>query len=127
MAQTYSDKPTLEAWNALVDAIGSAPKIAWGTYAGTGAYGENNRSSLTFDFEPKLVVVQMTNFCAFNQDPGLGGVPLIAVRGLGLMYSGGTNFVSLFWEGNTLSWFSRSGANYQYNVVATNYVYFAIG
>ena len=44
MAQTYSDKPTLEAWNALAEAASGAGncKIIWGSYAGTGTYGVNS-------------------------------------------------------------------------------------
>lgn len=33
------------------------PQIATGSYVGTGVYGKSNPNSLTFDFEPKLVII----------------------------------------------------------------------
>lgn len=39
----------------------TAPKIATGSYTGTGTYGSSNPNSLTFEFEPKLVIVFMKN------------------------------------------------------------------
>lgn len=35
----------------------TAPKIATGSYVGTGKYGSNNPNSLTFEFDPKLVLI----------------------------------------------------------------------
>ena len=39
------------------DQIKDSVKIATGSYTGMGTYGSSNPNSLTFDFEPKLVVV----------------------------------------------------------------------
>lgn len=41
-------------------ALGLA-KIATGSYVGTGLYGENNPVELTFDFEPKMLVIIPAN------------------------------------------------------------------
>ena len=35
----------------------TAPKIATGSYTGTGTYGSSNPNSLTFEFDPKIVFV----------------------------------------------------------------------
>lgn len=35
----------------------TAPKIETGSYVGTGTYGQANPNTLTFDFEPKMVII----------------------------------------------------------------------
>lgn len=42
---------------ALLGQLGERVRIATGSYTGTGTYGSSNPNSLTFGFEPKLVVV----------------------------------------------------------------------
>ena len=56
-----------DALNAIKTLINGAnanadtkAKIATGSYTGTGTYGSSNKNSLTFDFEPKLLVVLMS-------------------------------------------------------------------
>ena len=42
---------------ALGDIMADMPKIAAGTYTGTGTYGREDLSSLSFPFKPNLVFV----------------------------------------------------------------------
>ena len=107
-------------------------KIATGSYVGTGTYYSNNPNSLTFDFEPKVVVV------VADGPNGLCAGFLI-VRGQ--TYSNGIGSFScssvgldlhITWSGNTVSWYSTntfdSGkANAQMNTSGTTFRYVALG
>ena len=126
MAQTYSDKPTLEAWNALAE---GGAKIAYGTYTGDGTYGEENPTTLTFDFEPKLIIIQNAS------GSSLYPPHLIEIRATFLFVHGLSQFlldelkqvVPLTWNGTTVSWYNGNSAVYQANQTNHTYVYFAVG
>lgn len=97
----------------------TAPKIATGSYTGTGTYGASNPNSLTFDFEPKMVwIIDQTT----ASTPYFWGRSQFA-------YDSGethrTNNVTV--SGNTMSWYSTSMDGHQFNSYGTEYNYFAIG
>lgn len=61
-----TDQPTMANFNqkfqdaiaqATQDALSAAPKIAVGSYVGTGTYGSSNPNTLTFGFKPKIVLI----------------------------------------------------------------------
>lgn len=53
-----TDSFSMDTFNTkLGGAFDASLKIATGSYVGTGTYGKNNPNTLTFDFEPKLVIV----------------------------------------------------------------------
>lgn len=101
-------------------------QMAAGTYKGTGTYGENNPNSLTFEFEPMLVIV--TSYRFYTGDPSIQDSNisvLIPNYGMTVSYSNtrgvtehpyigmGRNVVSVV--GNTMSWYaSRPVRCYQY-------------
>lgn len=126
MAQTYSDKPTLEAWNAL----GGGAKIAYGTYIGDGTYGAEHPVTLTFDFEPKLLIVEPTDMGATFQTPSgdefriallaLRGVTEYRFRNVGIT-------IKLAWNGNSVSWYEGSSERNMCNMANKSYTYLAIG
>lgn len=102
----------------------TAPKIATGSYTGTGKYGSNNKNSLTFDFEPQLVILANVN--SYN------GIPMHAIfqrnQSSYIYYTGGP----VSWSGKTMSWYTTetnasNGANYQLNTSGKTYNYIAIG
>lgn len=99
----------------------TAAKITHGSYVGTGTYGEANPNSLTFDFEPKLVVVNSR---------GYGCTPIIMVRGASGTYINDTSnsyaYISLSWGEKTVSWYCGEGAEDQANSSGTAYHYIAI-
>ena len=111
-------------WYTRLGQIGEGmTKIETGSYVGTGTYGEDNPNSLTFWFEPKLVMVRSESLN--------GGYFLDAVKGVGIApndynhvgYSGYDT--GLVWSGNTLSWYADN-AKLQMNDYTT-YYYVAIG
>ena len=131
MAQTYSDKPTLEAWNAMAEASGSAPKVAYGSYVGNGKYGTANHNTLTFDFEPKLIVLENQFAVAYGGtiNDNYYSTPLLLLRPLRrfYIYYDASDYIDLAWDGNTVSWWTTSGAFQQFNVQGQTYLYHAIG
>ena len=123
---------SLEALLAALKQAG-AVQIATGSYVGTGTYGADHPCSLTFDFSPKLVVVQQT-----QARGGWGGD-----SGAGFLWQNGqiSQEVSLNGpksdteadlrfniEELQFSWYSNnssSGAMFQENLQGVTYVYIA--
>ncbi len=100
-------------------------KIATGSYTGNGAYGSGNPNTLTFPFEPKMLMVlpdptsatpSYSGFWCFG-NPGITGQ-------INSNYSSGST-VSV--SGNTISWFSIGNAQIQLNVDNQKYYYIALG
>lgn len=117
------------------DNVVTAPKIATGSYVGTGTAGASNPNSLTFEFAPKLVVIKRI---------GDGTLPTLLLggddtaRSISHTFGGGELTVST--EGNSISWYhsgntwtatSASGGNpdpyYQLNTAEKDYTYVALG
>ena len=100
-------------------------KIAAGSYVGTGAYGADNPNTLTFAFEPKLVLI----FC-----PGDAGARMMWTPGMTVAC---TNVrapydycAQTFYSDNALSWYNENsnlGASKQLNVLNSQYFYLVFG
>lgn len=119
MAQTYEDKPTLAAWNEVVGAVSAAPKIATGSYTGDGYYGSAHAITLTFEFEPKAVLIVSTGRPEF-------GLLIRPGWSLGVSGAGMTNAASVTWDGNSVSWYHGSSEGMMLNSLRTTYYYLAI-
>lgn len=105
---------------ATDDALGEAPKIATGSYVGTGKYGSRNPNSLTFGFEPKIIIIGNDR----------GGVYINfyfwgAVRMNGANNYAKENIVST--SNYTISWYHPSDVDGQLNASGITYNYIAIG
>lgn len=119
--------------DALAEKFGYA-RIAAGSYTGTGASGEDSPNTLTFDFQPKVVIIDTAGQNNYAAIPYVWGSDILTV-----VYSRTTttsvfahtyrNKVTL--SGNTMSWFAfefESGGDYpQLNAKNTVYRYVAIG
>lgn len=100
-------------------------RIATGSYTGTGKFGENNKSVLTFDFAPKLVIIFDT----------VEGMIAFFVTGSSIYFQSeiysGTEDHHMNFDNNTLTWWwqasSGSGVNRkQMNVSGNLYSWIAI-
>lgn len=142
-AYPVNDGYVYEFLGRLGDAFSGA-KIATGSYKGTGTFGANNPNSLTFDFEPKMVL-----FTSMRNDSGTTHMPLFGssemrqgnflirfdllssdfVAGLGpICESSQFNDAYARREGNTVFWYIRSGSNSnQLNLSNYYYYWLAIG
>ena len=119
----------------------TAPKIAEGSYVGTGTYGNNNPNSITLPFEPKLIV--LTAFVTTSgshyllagsgENPGNHFVDAKLLTSTfvdGLGFGSGTSSTAQSaakLDGLTFSWYNTNGASYQYNSASTTYHYMVIG
>jgi len=126
-------KDALAALNTL---ISNRPKIATGSYIGTGTYGSGYPQSLTFAFVPTCVFI-MGPLRDANNGSTKGFVAFFhgvaTYAGVSpVNYTSGT----VSWSGNSVSWYSSdiSGGSYptytqfaQLNGNSSNYYYIAIG
>ena len=108
------------------------PKIATGSYVGTGTYYSNNPNTLNFDFEPNVLIV-----VADGRNSSYPG--FVIVRGQS--YSNGIGSYSnsavgydlrIAWAGNSVSWyttntFDHGRAYAQLNAEGVTYRYIALG
>lgn len=101
--------------------INTKAKIATGSYTGTGTYGGTNPTTLTFGFEPKLVLISQSSS---------GTNTMVAALIRNQTYScimSGTEYgyMNISWGENFVSYYSTN-AYYQANYTVT-YHYCAIG
>ncbi len=104
----------------IEEALNAIPKIATGSYIGTGSYSIEAPSSLIFDFKPTMVLIsephgQFINFAI-----------LPAVPHQTTIYTVGSSTLSLQWEGTTVSWWSSRNAQEQFNQKNFTYYYIAL-
>lgn len=123
----YPDSGFVDMWyyeycGIPFDNAVTAPAIATGSYTGTNKYGSGNKNTLTFPFEPKLVIVG----CLKNE-----GTLLVLFNGETetTCKPGDSNSsyrINVEWSGNTIKWYGGD-AVYQMNNNGTTYAYIAIG
>ena len=108
------------------------PKIATGRYVGTGTYGASNPNMLTFEFEPKLVLIcdrlySVLIGTSYTDNPVFGVIwgqleesytAITAAR-----YS--TKHVKK--TGTTMYWYDNDGSDLQLNGSGSTYIYIALG
>ena len=101
-----------------INGNGVGTKIYTGSYVGTGTYGSSNPNTLTFPFEPKILVVG--NYWQFTAPYGCPSAPCM---GSGNSVGG----VNLNWSGNSVSWHSTRNDTQQLNESGKTYYYLTIG
>lgn len=112
-----------EKIDSLTALVGEKAEIQWGSYLGTGTYGESNPTSITFRFIPRFVFVIPENFRSAESAYFL----VRWVYGLNSIvwhYPDGVTSYTL--DGNTLNWVSDSATS-QYNEQNHKYYYIGIG
>lgn len=100
--------------------LGDKARVQVVSYVGTGTYGSSNPNSLTFDFVPKIVVIQSP-----NENTNLASC--IALNGSkSVVTHPGRGYASEFsWNKKTVSWYNPDG--YQLNNSGWKYTAAAIG
>ena len=100
-------------------------KIATGSYTGNGYSGSSGKTSITFDFEPKVVFLQDSQFKFSCPVIWHKGLPMLT---LGLNGSNTTKQLQFEQNGNTLSWYyPLQEPDTQLNNSGTVYHWVAIG
>ena len=96
--------------------IAACPKIQTGSYAGSDTSGSSNKKTLTFSFQPKIVLINgnssSTNWGFFirsatTQDTNTG-TPTVS------------------WSDNSVSWYANNAQDH-FNTSGVRYYYIAIG
>jgi len=142
MASNYTPNFGLSQWSAddavlradfnednrkIDAALCGIPKIAAGTYTGTGGSGSSSPNYLTFDFEPQLVIISQNS--ATTERAGV--LFLRGQTGCGGFGLQENNLnLTLSWEGPTVVWYTNTGgspASLQMNSSGSTYHYFALG
>jgi hypothetical protein len=108
---------------ALEPVTAFVPRMQEGSYVGTGTYGASNTCSLTFSFEPKMVLIRGKSTKAEFYMGSLTST--LAQNGFFYGSSTGTNYYAAI-NDKTLSWYASAVAN-QMNTANEEYYWFAIG
>ncbi len=108
---TYTKLPAIEPQPGRA-------QIRGGAYIGTGQYGSNSPSSLTFPFKPKLVLIALND----------AAQTIIFINGVSVTENTDNNQkVFLTWEGNKVQWHATTYPSTQMNISGKTYNYVAIG
>lgn len=113
----------LAAVMANLGAAGKNARIAWGTYTGTGTYGPDHPTSLTFDFTPVAL------FLGAQGESDNPGWPSVYLKGCPtsnpqVQYSG-QNTVT--WQTHGITWYFEESPIYQNNGNGYQYYYVVLG
>ena len=148
-SDTFSPQPLNENMEAiegiLQELTAGQVRVAAGTYEGTGIYGYQTPCTLTFDFEPKLVMVYEEDMGFLFGDYGSNAMvsnlilaPKGAVKARRYTYTTYPSAIAIYdcfaWSGNSFSWYSYTNAaghtesaRTQLNETGKTYHYFAVG
>ena len=122
-------KISLENLINYMQLLGGVPKIATGSYTGTGTYGADNPCSLTFNFSPTLVIVSCWRAASSMTNRSVVGIFVRDDHGMRITQN--TNYASRIlyaaWAETSLSWYSVDGEDDQLNYDGTTYHYIALG
>ena len=119
--------------SALAAVTAAAPKIAVGSYVGTGTWGAGSPNSLTFDFVPKLIAISGP---IYYYRKSVTQVFVYGATEAYLSYYDETGVAQVQsitgWGTNTISWYSNTdqeerGTYFQMNAAGKEYHYVAIG
>lgn len=103
-------------------------RVETGSYVGNGKVGESYPNSLTFDFEPKIIFLDVSKVDVSNFSPAY--FILFRQSESFPVRDSNSDKNTLVWEGNTVKWYSgffQATADDQFNRAGTIYHYTAIG
>ena len=121
-ADSKADAEDVAALAANMGAVGKNARVTWGSYIGDGTYGADNPTTLTFDFVPVLVAVNVTNT--------IGEVISWLVRPYPYTLNTTSHRILVTWNDHSISWYyadSTSGHINQNNTSGYEYHYLALG
>lgn len=122
--QQVTGYPAIPAGTTIkyLGVLGDKTSIETGSYVGTGTYGESNPNSLTFQFQPKFVVI-----CKELAEANFVVLPY-GVKSFITYVGGASDNSSVFtWGEKSLTWYSVRGDTPQLNRAKANYRYVAFG
>lgn len=108
-------------------------KIETGSYKGTGTYGTSNPVTLTFSFEPKLVMVFSRQKYGSHAVRTLIATPFVNANDRfeaafnNVLLEGSSQTMQVKWGSNSLSFYATQDPEQQLNYSGGEYKYIAIG
>ena len=113
-----------ESVTAVTTALGTGghnARIAWGSYTGTGTYGQDTPTVFACDFKPMLVIVGWQDY---QYSP-----PLVLVHGVDLAPTEFFQYqaVSVIWEDRQVKIYSTDAEETQFNKEGHAYRYLILG
>lgn len=118
-----------QVFSAISTALDGKARIQTGSYVGTGTYGASNPCSLTFEFEPKALIINRTYVSSESKAYQIYVLALVYRNSqesaiVLSQYSGGYEFTSrtyqggsaprFFWNGNIISIEHDGRSEYNY-------------
>ena len=121
----------LETSTAQALAAAGNCNIVVGSYVGTGTHGSSNPNTLTFDFEPKILFLDVsTRVTASGMNSKIPAYSIL-LRGATEASTATGSTLNVIWNGNSVSWYyDGKGTDYsstQYNTAEQTYYYIALG
>lgn len=116
--KTMAECVRLPGGGTLDQVMGFPAQVYAGSYVGTGTYGSSNPNTLTFPFEPKVVILFTGGDFAILMAPNPAAFGINTATGWAITVS---------WSGMSVSWYHQSSAPYQFNQDSIEYNYAAIG
>lgn len=112
---------SLASLAANVGTAGKTARIAWGSYTGTGTYGQDTPTVFACDFKPMLVIVGWQDY---QYSP-----PLVLVHGVDLAPTEFFQYqaVSVIWEDRQVKIYSTDAEETQFNKEGHTYRYLILG
>ena len=132
MAEFNEDNTKIE--QALLDLKASMPKIATGSYVGTGTGGPENPNTLEFDFAPQLIFIIIEDIKPNDCTPWTFMRPWKYCNAYAVNNSpSNSSYTYVTWTDNGVSWYGQyndgkpvSGSG-QLNTEGVTYHYIAMG
>ena len=120
-----SDHIHHDDFNDAFRTLDAMPRIATGRYTGDGTYGSAHPITLTFDFQPKVLLL-------FNCDGNSGmKAPMLLIAPYTLQHfaagTAGGAPIHVTWGENTVSWYNENSAIHQFNHIYGENYYVALG
>ena len=107
-------------YTALEPITAFVPRIATGSYKGTGTYGKSNPCSVALGFEPKVFIARPTGATGGNTY-----IWIVGMTNMCAIATSGSSPVTV--NENGISWYNTSGAQEQLNNTNAGYNWFALG
>ena len=99
-----------------------------GQYTGTGTYSYSHPTSITFPFEPIILLTPFNLTMAESREQTVLPTQILRTSYMNMLFAGQNSAsVKKSIDGKTISWYNTSGAYQQCNESGTIYYYAAIG
>ena len=124
-AQSTANSAGSAASAANTNANGRA-RFAHGTYAGSGNYGPGKPKTLTFSFEPKLVIISPTDSATTTAVSAYQEIVVLVKPLSQYLLNKDAKYITLTWSANSVS-LSSDVASAQCDMSGKTYAYVAFG